>query len=91
MTYSSARFGWAESLEDAQRRKVALLLDRLDLKSGQRMLEIGCGWGAWRSRRRSAAPKSSGSLFDRAESLGGGEDRQGRAIRQDRNPAPGLS
>jgi cyclopropane-fatty-acyl-phospholipid synthase len=47
MTYSCARFAAPnDSLEDAQRRKVALLLDRLDLKSGQRLLEIGCGWGS---------------------------------------------
>ncbi|HUP66760.1 MAG TPA: cyclopropane-fatty-acyl-phospholipid synthase family protein [Sphingomicrobium sp.] len=47
MTYSSARFtGPSASLEDAQRHKVALLLDRLDLKPGERLLEIGCGWGS---------------------------------------------
>ena len=47
MTYSSARFGAeSDSLEEAQRRKVALLLDRLDLKPGDRLLEIGCGWGS---------------------------------------------
>src|SRR5438045_2047163 len=47
MTYSCARFASPEdSLEDAQRRKVELLLDRLDLKPGQRLLEIGCGWGS---------------------------------------------
>ena len=47
MTYSSARFANRQiSLEDAQRSKVELLLDRLDLKPGHRLLEIGCGWGS---------------------------------------------
>src|SRR4051812_27828353 len=45
MTYSCARFGAGDTLEQAQLRKVHDLLDRLDLKPGDRLLEIGCGWG----------------------------------------------
>ena len=45
MTYSAARFAPGDTLEAAQLRKIALLLDRLDLKPGDRLLEIGCGWG----------------------------------------------
>ncbi|MGQ0590397.1 MAG: class I SAM-dependent methyltransferase [Sphingosinicella sp.] len=49
MTYSSAIFAEPisadEPLEAAQERKVRLLLDRLALKPGDRLLETGCGWG----------------------------------------------
>jgi cyclopropane-fatty-acyl-phospholipid synthase len=46
MTYSSARFSSSgDSLEEAQLHKINRLLDRLELKAGQRLLEIGCGWG----------------------------------------------
>jgi len=49
MTYSSAVFAdpaGDEPLERAQARKIRLLLDRLDLRPGDRLLEIGCGWGS---------------------------------------------
>jgi cyclopropane-fatty-acyl-phospholipid synthase len=52
MTYSSAVFGEGDTLERAQARKLKLLLDRLELKPAQRLLEIGCGWGSPRRNRR---------------------------------------
>ena len=45
MTYSSARFAPGDDLQAAQHRKIVSLLDRLDLQPGDRLLEIGCGWG----------------------------------------------
>lgn len=47
MTYSSALFGADRTapLDAAQRTKIAALLDRTDIKAGQSLLEIGCGWG----------------------------------------------
>jgi len=47
LTYSSAYFERVDmSLEEAQRAKIERLLSRLDLRPGQRILEIGTGWGA---------------------------------------------
>jgi cyclopropane-fatty-acyl-phospholipid synthase len=47
MTYSSALFADpAETLEAAQSRKIRALLGRLELRPGQRLLDIGCGWGS---------------------------------------------
>ena len=34
-----------ESLEDAQQNKLNHIIRKLDIKSGQRVLDIGCGWG----------------------------------------------
>jgi cyclopropane-fatty-acyl-phospholipid synthase len=46
MSYSSAIWGAGDTLEQAQRRKQATVLDRLDLLPGADVLEIGCGWGS---------------------------------------------
>ena len=46
MAYSSAVFdGDGESLESAQQRKNRRLCEKLCLKPGDHVLEIGCGWG----------------------------------------------
>ncbi|MBW4029973.1 MAG: class I SAM-dependent methyltransferase [Acidobacteria bacterium] len=47
MTYSCAVFAHeGDTLELAQRRKVDLICRKLDLQPGQRLLDVGCGWGA---------------------------------------------
>jgi cyclopropane-fatty-acyl-phospholipid synthase len=45
MQYSCAYWGRATTLEAAQRDKVALVAAKLQLQPGQRVLDIGCGWG----------------------------------------------
>jgi cyclopropane-fatty-acyl-phospholipid synthase len=46
MTYSCAVFKSADdTLEEAQLRKVDLVARKLDLQPGDRLLDVGCGWG----------------------------------------------
>ncbi len=47
MVYSSAYFhAENEALDTAQERKLDLVCRKLRLRPGQRLLDIGCGWGA---------------------------------------------
>jgi cyclopropane-fatty-acyl-phospholipid synthase len=46
MTYSCAYFERDDmTLEEAQRAKIDLALGKCDVHPGQRLLDIGCGWG----------------------------------------------
>ncbi|AMP03972.1 cyclopropane fatty acyl phospholipid synthase [Collimonas pratensis] len=45
MMYSCAYWPKAENLEQAQLHKLDLICRKLELKPGERLLDIGCGWG----------------------------------------------
>jgi cyclopropane-fatty-acyl-phospholipid synthase len=47
MTYSSALYAGTQDLGQAQRQKYAALARAIGLRSGERVLEIGCGWGGF--------------------------------------------
>lgn len=47
MVYSCAYYhDWSDDLATAQRNKLDMTCRRLRLEPGERLLEIGCGWGA---------------------------------------------
>ena len=46
MTYSCGYWHNAENLDQAQERKLDLICRKLGLKRGQKILDIGCGWGS---------------------------------------------
>jgi cyclopropane-fatty-acyl-phospholipid synthase len=81
MVYSCAFFTpEAQSLEAAQRHKMALTLDRVRVGPGMRVLDIGCGWGAMtRAIARRNAQAVGITLADRQLTLA--EQRLPRALR----------
>ncbi|KAK1829299.1 cyclopropane-fatty-acyl-phospholipid synthase [Podospora conica] len=49
MVYTSGIFSYPsreESLEEMQDNKMAIVCEKLELKEGESMLDIGCGWGS---------------------------------------------
>ena len=48
MTYSCAIFSrGAETLEEAQEEKLEMVCRKLALREGERVLDVGCGWGSF--------------------------------------------
>ena len=47
MTYSCGYWKEAQNLEEAQEAKLDLICRKINLQPGQRVLDIGCGWGSF--------------------------------------------
>jgi len=47
MVYSCAYWKGARSLDDAQENKLDLICQKIGLRPGMRVLDIGCGWGSF--------------------------------------------
>lgn len=47
MVYTCAYWKDASTLDEAQEKKLDLVCRKIGLKSGQRVLDIGCGWGSF--------------------------------------------
>jgi len=47
MTYTCGYWRLAADLEEAQEHKLDLVCRKLGLREGQRLLDIGCGWGSF--------------------------------------------
>jgi cyclopropane-fatty-acyl-phospholipid synthase len=81
MTYSSALFGgdWSRTLEDAQTAKYERILRLVNPRAGERILEIGCGWGGFAEyAARTRGCRVHGITVSRRQ-LGWAQDRIRRA------------
>ncbi len=47
MTYTCGYWEGAKNLDEAQEKKLDLVCRKLGLKPGQKILDIGCGWGSF--------------------------------------------
>jgi cyclopropane-fatty-acyl-phospholipid synthase len=79
MTYSSALFTCAsQTLEAAQHTKNAAVLEALDVQAGDRVLEIGCGWGGFAQAACERGASVTGLTLSR-EQLRWAEEKLSRA------------
>lgn len=81
MHYSSALFldpaSPIESLDLAQARKADAIIDRLALRDGDAVLEIGCGWGGWAEQAMARAAIAYTGLTLSTEQADYARDRLG--------------
>ncbi|MCC6214410.1 MAG: class I SAM-dependent methyltransferase [Polyangiaceae bacterium] len=80
MVYTSAFFTEPdrETLEQAQDNKIRLVCEKLQLQRGERLLDIGCGWGtlALQAARDFGADTTGVTLAERQTELGNARIRE---------------
>lgn len=75
MAYSSALYEHPhQSLEDAQDTKMARIVELMELRGGEHVLEIGCGWGALAIRLARSGARVTGVTLS-SEQLTFSKDR----------------
>ncbi|MDB5394086.1 MAG: SAM-dependent methyltransferase [Rhodospirillales bacterium] len=80
MTYSSALYADpGEPLEQAQAAKQDLVLEKLQLSGGEKVLEIGCGWGGLAERVLECGAAKITCLTLSTEQLAYAKDRLAKA------------
>jgi cyclopropane-fatty-acyl-phospholipid synthase len=68
MTYSAGVFEHdGDTLEQSQRNKYQRLLNMLNAEPGQRVLEIGCGWGSFAHRAASSGLQVTGLTLSKEQ------------------------
>jgi cyclopropane-fatty-acyl-phospholipid synthase len=67
--FSGAKYDgdFSMTLEQAQRRKHAYVAEQLQLEPGQRVLDLGCGWGALLNHFRDVGAKGVGVTLSSAQ------------------------
>ncbi len=60
VSYSSAFYDGTDDLEQAQRAKYDRVLERANIGSGSKVLEIGCGWGGFAEAATGAGARITG-------------------------------
>lgn len=95
LAYSCAFWDGQQDLKHAQQAKLDLIMGKLQLEPGQRLLDVGCGWGsltlhAAKNRVQvtgvTLSGEQGGFVRQRARGLGLGTDRADIRIQDYRDP-----
>lgn len=85
MTYTCAVFPNAEaSLEQAQENKYRLIFEKLRLEPGDRLLDVGCGWGGMVRYAARRGVRVIGATLPAEQAKWGPESSRGRGIERPR-------